>query len=215
MIISLISQKGGVGKSALSRLIAVEYAQAGWSVKIGDLDKLQGSTTKWKTRRDANGIEPEIAVEKYATVERAIRDAAHYDLMILDGPAFAEAGGKTMAEASQLVIMPTGYSLDDLDPQIETAYDLENVGIPAKKIIFVFCRAQGSDSEDKAARNYLKRAKMTVIKPVFPERASIRQAANEGRAASEVPHHSIKNRALAVAQAIADKLEGLTDGKRS
>lgn len=207
MIISLISQKGGVGKSALSRLIAVEYANSGWQVKIGDLDKNQGSTTKWKTRRDANEIEPEIAVEKYATVERAIRDAAQYDMMILDGPAFAEAGGKTMAEASDLVIMPTGYSLDDLEPQVETAYDLEAVGIDPSKIIFVFCRADGSESEDKAARDYLKRARMNVIKPVFPERASIRQAHNEGRAASEVGHMTLKTKALAVAQAIANVIE--------
>ena len=203
MIISLISQKGGVGKSALSRLIAVEYANSGWQVKIGDLDKLQGSTTKWKTRRDANSIEPEIAVEKYATVERAIRDAAQYDLMVLDGPAFAEQGGKAMAEASGLVIMPTGYAIDDLEPQVQTAYDLETAGIDPDKIIFVFCRADGSDSEDKAAREYLKRARMNVIKPIFPERPSIRQAHNDGRAASEVGHHSLKTKALAVAEAIA------------
>ncbi|MCP4143373.1 MAG: ParA family protein [Chloroflexi bacterium] len=208
MIISLISQKGGVGKSALSRLIAVEFAKGGWSVKIGDLDKLQGSTTKWKTRRDQNSIEPEIAVEKYATVERAIRDSANFDLMVLDGPAFAESGGKTMAKASDLVIMPSGYALDDLDPQIETAYDLEQAGIDPEKILFIFCRAEGSKSEDKAARDYLRRARMSVLKPVFPERASIRQAHNEGRAASEVPFPSIQERILPLSQAIADKLKG-------
>lgn len=207
MIISLISQKGGVGKSALSRLIAVEYANSGWQVKIGDLDKLQGSTTAWKTRRDQHSIEPEIAVEKYATVERAIRDSTQYDLMVLDGPAFAEAGGKTMAEASDLVIMPTGYALDDLEPQVQTAYDLEAAGIDPAKIVFVFCRADGSQSEDKAARDYLKRARLNVIKPVFPERASIRQAHNDGRAASEVGHQSLKTKALAVAQAIANVIE--------
>jgi len=41
MILSLISQKGGVGKSALARLLAVEFAKAGWSVKIADLDAAQ------------------------------------------------------------------------------------------------------------------------------------------------------------------------------
>ena len=63
MIVSLISQKGGVGKSALSRLIAVEYARAGLSVKVADLDTGQGSTTKWKSRRDQQGVRPEIPVE--------------------------------------------------------------------------------------------------------------------------------------------------------
>jgi len=31
MVISLISQKGGVGKSALARLLAVEFMRAGWT----------------------------------------------------------------------------------------------------------------------------------------------------------------------------------------
>lgn len=203
-IISLISQKGGVGKSALARLIAVAFAKAGWHVKIGDLDTGQGSTAKWKSRRDMNGIEPEIPVEKYATVERAIKDAENFDLMILDGPAFAERRGLTMAKASDLIILPTGYSLDDMEPQIETAYELEDKGIDSDKIVFVFCRAEGSDSEDAAARSYMKKARVTVLDPIFPERASIRQAHNMGRAASEVAHPSIKEKVIPLAQAIAD-----------
>ena len=206
MIISLISQKGGVGKSALSRLIAVEYAKAGWAIKIGDLDTGQGSTTKWKARRDQNGIVPEIPVEKYAAVERAINDAENYDLMVLDGPAFAERRGMSMAQASDLIIIPTGYSLDDMDPQIETAYELEEKGINCDQIVFVFCRAKGSASEDAAARLYMKKARVNVLDPIFPERPSIRQAHNTGRAASEVSYPSIKSKVLPLAQAIADKL---------
>ena len=206
MIISLISQKGGVGKSALSRLIAVEYAKAGWAVKIGDLDTGQGSTAKWKARRDQNGIAPEIPVEKYATVDRAINDAEHYDLMVLDGPAFAERRGMSMAQASDLIIIPAGYSLDDMDPQIETAYELEEKGIDSDQIVFIFCRAEGSASEDAAARLYMKKARVNVLGPVFPERPSIRQAHNTGRAASEVSYLSIKSKVLLLAQAIADKL---------
>lgn len=204
MIVSLISQKGGVGKSALARLIAVTFALAGWNVKIGDLDTGQGSTAKWKSRRDMNGIAPEVPVEKYATVERAVRDAEYYDLMILDGPAFAERRGLTMAKASDLIILPTGYSLDDMEPQIETAYELEDRGIDSDKIVLVFCRAEGSESEDKAARAYMKKARVNVLEPVFPERASIRQAHNTGRAANEVSHSSIKDKVTPLAQAIAD-----------
>ena len=207
MIISLISQKGGVGKSALARLIAVAFAKADWNVKIGDLDTGQGSTAKWKSRRDMNGIEPEIPVEKYATVDRAIRDAASFDLMVLDGPAFAERRGLTMAKASDLIILPTGYSLDDMEPQIETAYELEDKGIDKAKLMFVFCRAEGSESEDAAARLYMKKAGVNVLGPVFPERASIRQAHNIGRAASEVSHPSVKDRVIPLAQAIADLLK--------
>jgi hypothetical protein len=67
--------------------------RAGWSVKIADLDTMQGTSTKWKIRRDAAKLEPEIPVEKFGTVERAMREAEKYDLLIIDGPAHAEKGG--------------------------------------------------------------------------------------------------------------------------
>lgn len=206
MIISLISQKGGVGKSALARLLAVEIAKAGWRVKIADLDPAQGTATKWKARRDVAGLQPDVAVEKFRTVERAIKEADHFDLMILDGPAHAEKGGKVMAQASDLIIIPTGYSLDDMEPQIEAAYELEDSGIPSEKILFVFCRAKGSDSEDAAARSYLRKARLTVLDPVLPELASIRQGHAEGRAASEVPFPKVQEKAIDVAQQIVDRL---------
>jgi len=206
MIISLISQKGGVGKSALARLLAVEIVKAGWSAKIADLDPAQGTSTKWKARRDVAGFLPDIAVEKFRTVDRALKDAELFDLMILDGPAHAEQGGRQMAKASDLVILPTGYSLDDMEPQVEAAYELEESGVHADRILFVFCRAKGSEAEDRAARKYMQKARMNVIAPVFPELASIRQGHAEGRAASEVPFPKVKEKVIDVAQAIVDRL---------
>jgi len=206
MIISLISQKGGVGKSTLARLLAVEIAKAGWRVKIADLDPAQGTATKWKSRRDVSGIQPDVAVEKFRTVERAIKEAEHFDLMILDGPAHAEKGGRVMAQASDLILIPTGYSLDDMEPQIEAAYELESAGIPPERIYFVFCRAKGSESEDLAARNYLRKARLTAFGSVLPELASIRQGHAEGRAASEVPFPKVQERAVEVAQQIVNCL---------
>ena len=46
-IISLVSQKGGVGKSTLARLIAREAAIGGLDVKIADLDTQQRTCTNW------------------------------------------------------------------------------------------------------------------------------------------------------------------------
>lgn len=213
MIVSVISQKGGVGKSALSRFLAVEYARSSWQVKIADLDTGQGSTTNWKARRDQNGLTPEIPVEKYASVDRAIADAGQFDLMILDGPAFAERRGIRMAEAADLILIPTSFSLDDMQPQVETAQDLEAAGVDPSKIKFVFCKADGSDTEEEAARSYLRRAGMSVLTYLMPERASIRHASNNGQSASEVSHRTIKERVVPLAVEIANIL--LKDDVRS
>ena len=206
-IISLISQKGGVGKSAVARLLGVEFTKAGWTVKIADLDPEQGTTTKWKTRRDRAGLQPEIAVEKFRTIDRALKEADRFDLLILDGPAHAERNGLIMARASDLVLMPTCYGLDDMEAQVEAAYELEQSGIKTAKIWFIFCRAKGSDAEDRAAREYLQKARINVFEPVFQELPSIRQAHNEGKAASEIPFPKVQEKVAALAQAIADELQ--------
>ena len=68
--------------------------------------------------------------------------------MILDGPAHAEKGGKVMAQARDLILIPTGYRIDDIKPPIEAAYELEEAGIASEKILFILprqrfrCRAQ-------------------------------------------------------------------------
>ena len=182
--------------------------RAGWTVKIAALDTAQGTSTKWKARRDRAALQPEIPVEKIATVERAIPEAERFDLVLLDGPAPAEKGGRAMAKASDLILMPTGCGLDDMEAQIEAAYELEENGIENARIWFVFCRVKGSSSEDQAARDYLRRAKINVFEPVFPELPSIRQGHNDGKAASEISYPAVKEKVTALAVAIAAQAQG-------
>ena len=89
---------------------------------------MQGTSTKWKLRRDAAQLQTEIPVEKFATVERALREADKFDLVIFDGPAHAKKGGLTMGKKSTIILMPTCYGLDDLEARIEAAYELEEKG---------------------------------------------------------------------------------------
>ena len=212
-IISLVSQKGGVGKSGIARLLAVEFARAGWSVKIADLDTMQGTSTKWKIRRDAAKLQPEIPVEKFGTVDRALREAEKYDLLIIDGPAHAEKGGLNMARKSKLILMPTCYGLDDLEAQVEAAYELEANGIDRGNIWFVFARTTGSPNEEQAAREYLQRAAINMLDPLFAEQPCIRQAHNAGKAASEVSFPIVRERAIALALAVATKVDAVAPEK--
>ena len=75
VFIGVISQKGGVGKSTLSRLLAREYAYSKWDVKIADLDIAQGTSNDWKKRREMNEIQPYVAVESFRTVSQALKHA--------------------------------------------------------------------------------------------------------------------------------------------
>ena len=208
MIVSMISQKGGVGKSTIARSVAVELVNAGWSVKIADLDTHQGTSTKWKIRRDAAGFSPEIPVEKYKTVDRALKESAAYDAMILDGPAHADRNGLLMAQASDLVVLPTSYSLDDMEPAVEVFYDLEEKGVDPAKIAVVFtAKGTSLNAAELTARSYFKRAGITPLKPVMPHKTSIETAMMEGKSASEIAHKGLKGQVINVVSEITKRLK--------
>jgi chromosome partitioning protein len=124
LVIAVVSQKGGVGKSTCARLVAREYAQAGWNVKIADLDVSQGTSFDWHVRRLQQNLKPSLAVERFGTVDQALKAKAHHDLIVLDGAPHSTASTLKMVEASTLAVLPSGLSLEDLKPQVLLAHEL-------------------------------------------------------------------------------------------
>jgi chromosome partitioning protein len=206
VIIGLVSQKGGVGKSTLARLAAREFASSGWNVKIADLDVSQGTSFNWQARRLQNSVEPAVAVERFGTVEQAFRVAPHYDLLILDGPPHSTAGTLRIAEGSDLVILPTGLSLDDLEPSVLLAHEMIKKGIPRSRIIFALCRVGDSESEIVEARDYIAQAGYTILPGTIPEKIAYRRASDEGRTLTETRFPTLNERGDQLAQAIADRV---------
>jgi chromosome partitioning protein len=210
--IGLVSQKGGVGKSTLARLVAREYAHAGWHVKIADLDISQGTSTDWKQRRERSGIKPDVAVEPFGTVSQALKVAQTYDLLLFDGPPHSMAGTLEIAQASDAVILPTGLSLDDLKPSILLAHELIEKSIPRYKLVFVLCRVGDRENEISEAKAYIKKAGYEVLDGALPERTGYRLASDQGRAVSETTHPSLREKAERVAQSIVDFVGHCTQG---
>lgn len=209
VMIGMVSQKGGVGKSTMSRLIAREYAAAGWNVKIADLDVSQGTSTDWKQRREQHGLSPEVAVEPFRTVAQAIKVAPLYDLLVFDGPPHSMAGTLEIARASNLVVLPTGLSLDDLKPTVLLAHELAEAGIDADRIAVVLCRVGDRENEIEEARAYIRKASYACLKGSLPEKTGYRRASDEGRAVSEVTFPTLKERAEEVAQSVIDRIADL------
>jgi chromosome partitioning protein len=215
--VAFCSQKGGVSKSSLARSLAVEAARGGLSVKIGDLDVGQGSTVDWHKDRVAGAIEPGVAVQLHRGPKEALAQANGVDLLVLDGPARADKETIEIARLSDLVVLPTGASLDDLRPAIRTANSLKRAGIPMSRLLFVLSRI-GTDAEAEAARTYIGEAGYRVAPGHVPERPAYRSVQNEGRAITEVRYVQLKAAAEAVVQALIDAAvrnegEGAVDGR--
>lgn len=204
--IGVVSQKGGVGKSTIARLIAREYAAAGWDVKIADLDIAQATSVNWKQRREQNHIQPEIAVEPFRTVTQALKHANVYDLLVFDGKPHSNRETLEIAHESNLVVLPTGLSLDDLVPSVLLAHELLEAGIAIEKMVFALCRVGDRDNEIDEARTYLRKAGYETLVGSLPEKTAYRRASDVGRAASEVSFVSLRQRAEEIAQAVIDRL---------
>jgi chromosome partitioning protein len=209
MIVGIVSQKGGVGKSTVARLIAREFAAQDWQVKIADLDISQATSFHWRSRRLQRGLEPDISVEQYGRVEQALKVAEQYDLLILDGAPHATQATLHVAKASHLVILPTGLAIDDLQPGVQLAHELVT-HIPRQQLVFALCRVGISQPEIDEARQYLREAGYTVLTGELPEKAAYRRASDEGRAATETRFASLNRRAEVLAQSVVNRLSSLT-----
>lgn len=196
MIISLLNQKGGVGKSSLARALAVEFARNGWSVHVADLDRAQQTFFSWSQRRAEEGIKPEIETALYADPKAALKASKNSDVLIVDGKAFADTHALAIAQESDLVIVPVGVSLDDLEPSLKLAVELVNKGIKKSRIAFVVCRVP--DKGDKEARNTRSSIKawgFSVVQGWLPFKPSYSQAMDKGLAFTETQFKTLNTKA--------------------
>ena len=212
-ILGIVSQKGGVGKSTLARMMARELIAGGLSCKIADLDTQQQTCTLWAGRRAEAGVEPEIQVQGFPSVRTAVAEAPRFDALILDGKPHASDQTLEIAQLADLVLIPTGQTVDDLHPGVVLAHGLRKAGIDARRIAFTLYRVTGSARERAAARAYLEEAGYAVLDGDIPASTAYGSASDAGRAITETSFKSLNRRAGALAQAIVDRLAQLQEDR--
>lgn len=212
LIIACLSQKGGVGKSTLARLIARTYAAAGWSVKIADFNTRQNTASDWVEYRDRNGVEPKILAQSYVQPTALKRETV--DLVVADGRPDSDQTSLDVARMAQLVVLPTGLSGDDLKPQLLFAHELVAKGVAKEKILFVLNKTIESELAVREARTLITdRTGYRLCQQDLSVRTGYQMAQNNGRAVSETDYASLNDKADALAAEIVDRvteLEGAT-----
>lgn len=209
LIIGLASQKGGVGKSSLARALATHYADKGLSVKIADLDINQSTSYQWQQRRLQAELEPVVSVECFGSVAQALKQCSRYDVVIMDGAPQANKATHEVAKKADLLIIPTGLSVDDLQPGVILANSLKAEKIPAKKIAFALCRTGESKSEYAEAKEYLESTPYHLIDGQIQEKTAFRRAQDAGRSMVECQYQKPREQAQALISAIESRINEL------
>lgn len=208
-VVAVVSQKGGAGKSTIARTLAVEGARRDMRAKIADLDLMQGTSTQWNMRRQRAGRVPAIDVQTFAAVDQAVRSAAGYDLLVLDGAPHASTQTAQAAKAAQLVVVPTKTTLDDLTAALSLARELAKAGIDVARILFVLNQTTDSAGEAAEARQWLLQGGFPTCEATIALKTGYSRALDAGDGLVEAKHPSLAGRARVVSSEIFDYLEAL------
>jgi chromosome partitioning protein len=208
VVIGLVSQKGGVGKSTLARALGAVIAHGGLKVRIADLDPQQHTVAEWERMRSENRLAPVLDVRGFSTVAQALVGVADDELLILDAPARVVRRTLDIARVADLVVQPTSGSLDDLRPAIVLFHELVEAGIPRERLVLALSRILSAAEED-AARAYIAKTDYDVLAGAIPERAAYREAHNRGQAVTEARARAPADPVHQLIDALFDKVNAL------
>lgn len=108
MIVALLNQKGGVGKTTLALHLAGCWAEVGARVLVVDADP-QGSALDWSEQRGREGLARLFGVVGLPreTLHRELPEAARaYDRIVIDGPPRVAGIARSALLAADLVLIP-------------------------------------------------------------------------------------------------------------
>ncbi len=126
-VISLVTQKGGSGKSTLCVSLAVAAQEAGSTICILEMDK-QATVTQWAQARE--GKPPEVAQITADRLDHVIDRlrGAKYDYVFVDTPGIDSPGTNSAIRASDLCLIPcrpTPADLRGVAPTLAAIHRLE------------------------------------------------------------------------------------------
>lgn len=124
MIIGVLSQKGGVGKTTIAVNLAATFAMSGLRVLLVDADP-QGSALQWSDAREAEPLFAVVGMPK-ASLHRDLPDIAKdYQVVIIDGAPRVNELGRAAILASDVVLIPVQPSPYDIWAAAETVKLIE------------------------------------------------------------------------------------------
>ena len=187
MILGVLSQKGGVGKTTLSLNIASHYAGQGRKVLLVDADP-QGSALAWSSARQLPPLFPVVGMAKPSLHRDLPAMAADYDVTVIDGAPRVNDLGRAAILASDLVLIPVQpspfdvWAADDTVQLIQEAQQFKD----ALRAAFTINRKIVNTAIGRDVTKAFEDAPFPVLSGAVSQRVLFAESAGQGLTVREI-----------------------------
>lgn len=190
MIVALLNQKGGVGKTTLATHLAGELARAGGNVVVIDADP-QNSALDWSQRR-SEAQRPRLFGVLGLTREtlhlEAPEIARRVDHVIIDGPPRVTALARSALLAADVALIPVQPSPYDIWASMEMVSLVNEARVyrPSLRVAFVINRHVVGTVIGREARTALVDQRVPALDTEIHQRIVFAESVASGRLAFEL-----------------------------
>jgi chromosome partitioning protein len=200
MILALLNQKGGVGKTTLATHIAGELAMQGHSVILLDADP-QGSSLDWTQRRQQNGLSRlfgALGLARETLHQEAPELARRADHIVIDGPPRIAALARSALLAADQVLIPVQPSPYDVWASAEMVALIREAQVfrPALRAAFVINRRVSRTVIGREARGALADQPLPAMLSEIRQRIAFADSVAAGQLARELAPDSAAAREI-------------------
>lgn len=209
-ILSVLNQKGGVGKTTFATSIASGLSELGLRVLLIDADS-QGSSLDWKAARGEETSFPVVGIPK-DTIHREMPILSKdYDWVVIDGPPRVSTVAKSAIAASDMVIIPVQPSPYDVWAAREIVDLITEVRVLKDdlKAAFAVNRKIVGTAIGRDVAKALADYPIDVLKSAVCQRVGFAESAGTGRTVLETePHGAAANEVRGLVKEIMGTMNG-------
>jgi chromosome partitioning protein len=204
MIIGILNQKGGVGKTTLAVNLAAALQRQGGRVLLIDADP-QGSALDWAAAREESPLFAVVGLPR-ATVHKEIAVIGEgYDHIVIDGPPRVTDLARSAIMASDLVLIPVQPSPYDIWAADEVVKLIAEARVYKENIksVFVVNRKIANTAIGRDVGEALAAYPVPVLKASVTQRVVFAEAVAQGKSIFEIDQEGLAAKEV---QAVLDEL---------